>query len=167
VTILVKGPNEHTIAQLKDAIRDGMRAVKNTMDDRSVVPGAGSFEIAAHAHLQDYVHQVSGKTKLGVQAFGEAMLIIPKTLAENSGHDVQDTIIKLSEEYRKSRTPVGLDVETGEATSPEVLGIWDNYRVKKQWLHLAPVLAQQLLLVDEVIRAGKQMGNKSQPMAPE
>ena len=38
-TIIVKGPNEHTIAQLKDAIRDGLRAVKNTIEDESVVPG--------------------------------------------------------------------------------------------------------------------------------
>lgn len=27
-TILVRGPNPHTIAQLKDAVRDGLRAVK-------------------------------------------------------------------------------------------------------------------------------------------
>lgn len=35
-TILLKGPNKHTIAQLKDAVRDGLRAVKNT-DRKSVV----------------------------------------------------------------------------------------------------------------------------------
>ena len=37
------------------------------------------------------------------------------------------------------------------------VGIWDNYRVKRQMIGLAPSLAQQLLLVDEVIKAGKQM----------
>jgi len=50
-TILIKGPNEHTIAMIKDAIRDGLRAVKNVYDDKSIVPGAGSFEIAAYCHL--------------------------------------------------------------------------------------------------------------------
>lgn len=38
-TILIKGPNDHTIAQIKDAVRDGLRAVKNTIDDKAVVPG--------------------------------------------------------------------------------------------------------------------------------
>ncbi|PIK56529.1 putative T-complex protein 1 subunit zeta [Apostichopus japonicus] len=33
VTILVKGPNKHTLAQIKDAIHDGLRAVKNAIDD--------------------------------------------------------------------------------------------------------------------------------------
>ncbi len=31
--------------QIKDAIRDGLRAVKNTIDDGAVVPGAGAFEV--------------------------------------------------------------------------------------------------------------------------
>ncbi|MFM7858567.1 MAG: TCP-1/cpn60 chaperonin family protein, partial [Flammeovirgaceae bacterium] len=44
-TILIKGQNEHSIAQIKDAIRDGTRAVKNVFDDQSVIPGAGAFEI--------------------------------------------------------------------------------------------------------------------------
>jgi chaperonin GroEL (HSP60 family) len=33
----VAGPNDHTIAQIKDAVRDGLRAVKNTIEDESVV----------------------------------------------------------------------------------------------------------------------------------
>ncbi|KAJ6397243.1 hypothetical protein OIU84_016997 [Salix udensis] len=36
-TILIKGPNDHTIAQIKDAVRDGLRAVKNTIEDEAVV----------------------------------------------------------------------------------------------------------------------------------
>lgn len=32
-TVLIKGPNEHTIAMVKDALRDGLRAVKNCIDD--------------------------------------------------------------------------------------------------------------------------------------
>ena len=33
VTILIKGPNKHTITQIKDAVRDGLRAVKNAIED--------------------------------------------------------------------------------------------------------------------------------------
>jgi T-complex protein 1 subunit zeta len=31
----------------------------------------------------------------GVQAFAEAMLVIPKTLAENSGFDTHDAVLAL------------------------------------------------------------------------
>lgn len=35
--LVCAGPNDHTIAQIKDAVRDGLRAVKNTIEDESVV----------------------------------------------------------------------------------------------------------------------------------
>lgn len=44
-TILIKGPSDHSLAQMKDAIRDGLRAVANALTDASVVPGAGAFEV--------------------------------------------------------------------------------------------------------------------------
>jgi len=34
---------------------------------------------------------------LGIQAFAEALLVIPKTLAENSGFDIQEAIILLKD----------------------------------------------------------------------
>lgn len=33
VTLLVKGPNKYTLTQIKDAINDGLRAVKNAIED--------------------------------------------------------------------------------------------------------------------------------------
>jgi T-complex protein 1 subunit zeta len=99
---------------------------------------------------------------LGIQAFADSLLIIPKTLAENSGLDVQTTLLTLQEERQSSGMLVGLDVKTGEAILPQDMGIWDNVRVKRQSLYLSTVLASQLLLVDEVMRAGKQMGRQPQ-----
>ncbi len=182
-TILIKGPNAHTISQIKDAIRDGLRAVKNAIEDKAVIPGAGAFEVAAYVELMNFKQSVSGRSKLGVQVFAEALLSIPKTLAQNSGFDPHDSIISLQEEHSNGHV-VGLDLETGLPFDPETEGVFDNYRVKRQQLYLwfvfflfsslfsfsllwfafgAPlltpndsaVLASQLLLVDEVVRAGK------------
>jgi T-complex protein 1 subunit zeta len=82
VTILMKGPNKHTLVQMKDAIRDGLRAIKNTIDDGCLVPGAGAFEICANRELMIFKDTVTGKTKLGVQAYAEALLVIPKVLGK-------------------------------------------------------------------------------------
>ncbi|KAK3749695.1 hypothetical protein QZH41_014980 [Actinostola sp. cb2023] len=135
VTILIKGPNKHTLIQIKDALRDGLRAVKNAIEDGCVVPGAGAFEIAAHAALVEAKKSVKGKARLGVQAFADALLIIPKTLARNSGFDPQETMVTLQQEYADSKTPVGVDLSSGEALNPADAGIWDNYRVKRQLLN--------------------------------
>jgi len=177
-TILIKGPNDYTIAQIKDAVRDGLRAVKNAIDDSALVPGAGAFEIAAARHLRNVtMKQVEGRAKLGVEAFAEALLGVPKILAENAGFDPQEAVIKLLEEHeaacnavvngttadsdsdhpREAAAAIGLDIATGEPMDPQTAGVYDCYIVKRQMLQSAPIIASQLLLVDEVLRAGMNM----------
>ena len=60
VTILLKGPNKYTLEQLKDAVRDGLRAIKNAIDDHALIPGAGAFEVAASQALHQYKEKVKG-----------------------------------------------------------------------------------------------------------
>lgn len=164
-TLLIRGPNKHTIDQIKDAVRDGLRAAKDVLESKCLLPGGGAFEISAAQMLRRRQSAVSGKAKLGVQAFAEALMIIPKTLAENSGFDVQDSIIKVEEELERTGMAVGLNLNSGDPFSPGAEGIWDSCVVKKQMLNLATVLATQLLLVDEVMKAGKSMGKM--PSAPQ
>ena len=134
VTLLITGPNAHTIAQINDAVRDGLRAVKNALEDQSLVPGAGAFNIALHAHLSKFKDSVKGKAKLGVQAFADALLIIPKVLAVNGGYDAQDVVVSLQEEHAQGQV-VGVDLNTGDTLDPIGEGIWDNYRVHRQLLN--------------------------------
>jgi len=153
-TILVKGPNKHTIQQIKDAIYDGLRAVKNTIEDRCVLPGAGAFEIAAYLDLLKFKETVPGRMKLGVQTIADALLIIPKTLAINSGYDVIETMIKLEDEHKKGKV-VGLNVFTGDPIDPNASGIFDGYRVKRNLVLSSISISTQLLLVDEVMTTQK------------
>ena len=52
------------------------------------MPGAGAFEIYLNKKLLEHSNEVLGKAQLGFNAFAEAVLVIPKTLAQNSGFDV-------------------------------------------------------------------------------
>ncbi|XP_010639676.1 T-complex protein 1 subunit zeta-2 isoform X5 [Fukomys damarensis] len=154
VTLLIKGPNKHTLTLIKDAIRDGLRAIKNAIEDGCVVPGAGAAEVAIADALVNYKPSVKGRARLGVQAFADALLIIPKVLAQNSGFDLQETLVKVQTEHSESKQLVGIDLNTGEPIVAADAGIWDNYCVKKQLLHSCTVIATNILLVDEIMRAG-------------
>ena len=158
-TILVKGPNSYSIAQVKDAVRDGLRAVKNVFDDNGVLPGAASFEIACSDMLKEYAKSVEGKKVFGVNAFSEALLIIPKAICENAGVDPQEAIVNAAKAYRDNKKLMGIDLKNeGKPVNPVDLGIFDNFCVKRSFLNIGPVLVQQLLMVDEILRAGRQMG---------
>ncbi|EPQ30794.1 uncharacterized protein PFL1_01695 [Pseudozyma flocculosa PF-1] len=164
VTILIKGPNQHTITQIQDAVRDGLRSVKNAIEDTTLIPGAGAFEVSAAEHLVSETKRLAkGRAKLGVQAFADALLVIPKTLASNSGLDVQDAIVALQDEASEGHI-VGLDVQTGEPMDPTTAGVWDNYRVKRHMIHSSAVIATNLLSVDEILRAGRSSLKSEGPM---
>jgi len=156
-TVLIRGPNSFTIGLINESLRDGLRAVKNTIETGAIVPGAGAFEIAANKYVLDNLHQAEGRAKLGLEVFAESLLVVPKALAENSGHDAQDTLIKMKEALAANPgVPVGLDIHTGEVLDPESSGIIDTFLSKRHMIGTAPVIANQLLLVDEILRAGRK-----------
>lgn len=156
VTILMRGPNNHTLKQQQDAIKDGLRAVNNAIEDQAALPGAGALEIALSKHLHEYKKKVSGKNRLGIEAFAEALLEIPRVIAANAGHDAVDCLVSMQAAADKGKI-AGLNIETGEVIDPTTTGVWDNYCVKRNLIQSAPLVANQLLLVDEVLKAGVQI----------
>eukprot|EP00796_Vickermania_ingenoplastis_P004193 gene4193-3031_t len=162
-SLIVKGPNDHTIAQIKDAIRDGLRAVKNAYECRAVLAGAGAFEVALYQHLLEFEKTVVDKRKYGVHAYAEAILVLPKTLAENYGLDVQESILalrKASDDARKDGKWVGLDLSGNNfdvlTLNPVDAGVLDNVIVKRSILEATAEIAAQILLVDEIMKAGRR-----------
>merc|ERR1712061_816075 len=122
-TVFIQGSTDHAIAQMKDAVKDGLRAVQNTIEDEALVAGAGAFEVAAHVHLEQFKRTVPGKPRLGVEIFGKALLTVPKALIENSGLDVQDKLLQLVSARESKQTAIGVSAATGDPIDPALEGI--------------------------------------------
>ncbi|KAI3405452.2 CCT6 [Candida oxycetoniae] len=167
-TILIKGSNQHVLSQTKDAIRDGLRAVANVVKDKSIVPGAGAFWLSCNNHLLNDKSISKGKSKPGIHAFSESLLIIPKTLSANAGLDQLETISNCQDEIADGHV-VGVDLSSGEPLDPTVEGIWDSYRVIRNAISSATGIASNLLLCDELLKAGRSSlkeGGAGAPGAP-
>ncbi|SCV04085.1 LANO_0G08064g1_1 [Lachancea nothofagi CBS 11611] len=166
-TILIKGATYHALNQTKDAVRDGLRAVANVLKDQSVVPGAGAFYLAASNHLRNVnVNKLGakGKTKSGVQAFAEALLVVPKTLVKNSGFDALDVLAMCQDELDEDANRiVGVDLNVGDSCDPTIEGIWDSYRVIRNAITGSTGIASNLLLCDELLRAGRSTLKEGPP----
>jgi T-complex protein 1 subunit zeta len=52
-------------------------------------------------------------------------------LAQNSGFDAQDTLLKVQEAHLKDKKAYGVCTLTGEPLPAEVSNVWDNYIVKR------------------------------------
>lgn len=154
VTVLIKGAHQYVVQQVKDAVRDGLRAVNNTLKDQSLVPGAGSFYMCCSKKLSEDRELRKGRNKPGVKAFADALLVIPKTLAKNSGLDALEALSECQDEIDTGHI-VGLDLESGEPIDPKAEGIWDSFRVIRNALSSATGIASNLLLCDELLKAGR------------
>lgn len=50
-----------------------------------------------------------------------------------------------------------MDIISGEPMDPIDSAVFDGYTVKKQLISLSSIIATQLLLVDEILRAGRDV----------
>lgn len=160
-TILIKGAHNYVIQQTKDAVRDGLRAVGNAIKDGCLVPGAGAFYLSCSKHLLENKNINKGKNKPGIKAFSDALLVIPKTLCKNSGLDTLEAIAEAQDEIDEGQV-VGIDLNSGEPLDPTIDGIWDSFRVLRNAISSATGIASNLLLCDELLKAGKS-SLKGQP----
>ncbi|XP_021954677.1 T-complex protein 1 subunit zeta [Folsomia candida] len=164
VTLLLKGPMKHGIVQMKDAIRDAIRSVYNAMQDGCAIPGAGAFEMLVSKKLTMQASQIKNRSVLGVNLFAQAILVIPKTLVMNAGHDPQEAILSCMSSDNSDGSgdfyvgePLqarGVDLNTGKWIESGWAGIYDIYAAKRQMIDASIVVATNLLLTDEIMRAG-------------
>jgi len=155
VTILVRGGTEHVVDETERAIKDALGDLAATLKDGKAVAGGGSVETELALKLKDFAETLSGKEQLAVQAYAEALEIIPRTLAENSGLDAIEILTELKAAHEKGNKDYGVEVFEGKIKNMWEEGVIEPLRVKTQALKSATEVANMILRIDDVIAAGK------------
>ncbi len=155
VTILIRGGSEHVVDEVKRAIEDSIGDVASALTSGKVVAGAGATETELAMQLRRFAESLSGREQLAVNAFAEAIEIIPKTLAENSGLDPIDIVTELKSQHDKGRKWAGIDVFTGKVMDSWKEGVLEPLKVKTQAISSASEVAGMILRIDDVIASGK------------
>ena len=96
--------------------------------------------------IQNYAKTISGLDQYAVEKFGQALEVIPRTIAENGGHKAEEIIAQLYAECNKSKT-VGIDIESGTVKEVKV---YDSYEVKSWAIKLAVDAVLTVLKIDQV-----------------
>ncbi|MGC9514624.1 thermosome subunit alpha [Methanocrinis sp.] len=162
VSIILRGGTEHVVDELDRAMEDALRVVGVALEDSLLMPGGGAPEIELALRLREYAATVGGREQLAIEAFAEALEIIPKTLAENAGFDQIDTLVSLRSSHEKGVKTAGLDMENGDPTDMQEKGVVEPMRVKTQAINSAAEAAVMILRIDDVI-ASKSGGEGGMP----
>jgi len=156
VSLLVRGGTEHVVDEVERAVHDAISVVSAAVEDGKIVAGGGTPEIEVAKGLREYADTLGGREALAVDAFADAIEIIPRTLAENAGMDPIDKLVQLRAAHeKKDGKEIGIDVISGEVTNTLKLGIVEPLRVKTQAIKSAGEAAEMILRIDDVIAAGK------------
>ena len=160
VTILVRGGTEHVTNEIERAITDAVGDVAATLKDGKVVAGAGAPEVELALELRKYAESLSGREQLAVQAFANAMEVIPRTLVENAGLDPIDIMTDLKSAHSKKQKWAGVDVFTGKIMDAWKRGVIEPLKIKTQAVSSASEVATMILRIDDVIASSGSKGPK-------
>jgi thermosome len=166
VTILIRGGTEHVIDEVQRAMEDAVKGIAAALELGKIVAGGGATEIEVAKELRKYAESFKGREQLAINAFADAMEVIPRSLAENAGLDPIDKIANLRAAHDKKGVTFGLDVFSGEVQDMVKLGVIEPLKIKTQAIKSASEAAEMILRIDDVISASGSGGGKMPPMPP-
>jgi thermosome len=157
VSILIRGGTEHVVDEVERSLEDALSVVAVALEDGKMVTGGGSIQTELVLELKDYANSVGGREQMAIEAFAQALEVVPRTLAENAGLDPIDTLIELRNAHKGGKKYHGVNVFSGKVTDMKKEGVLEPIRVFKQALQSATDAAVMVLRIDDVI-AAKEFG---------
>jgi len=167
VSILVRGGTERVVDEAERAIHDALCVVRDVVVEPRVVAGGGASEAEVARLLRTHAQRLTGKQQLAVQAYAEALEVIPLTLAENAGMDPINALMDVRSKHQAKQRWVGIDPYKGRVADLGKLEVYEPLAVKVQTLKSAGEAACMILRIDDVIAASKAKEGGGPPKGPE
>jgi len=162
VSIMIRGGTEHVVDEVERSLEDAVSVAAVTIEDGKIIYGGGAAATEIAFGLRDFASTVGGREQIAIEAFADAIEVIPRTLAENAGLDPIDTLIELRKEHKKGGKTAGVDVFTGKITDMKKNKVIEPIRVGTQAISSATDAAVMILRIDDVI-AAKSGGRPGAP----
>ena len=169
-TIVLRASTSSVLADLERAIDDGVHAAKTACKDGRLVPGAGATEMEMSLKIMAYADTCPGLDQYAIRAFGKALEVVPRTLAENAGLDQGSVLAALGAAHASGKKCAGIDIDamgksdvTGIQEETKVL---DLYATKSTAFRLALDAALTVLRVDQIIMSKQAGGGGNAAMDP-
>jgi archaeal chaperonin len=159
VSILIRAGLERAIDEAERAMVDCLSVISDVAESKKIVPGGGAIEIEVAKELRKYANKVGGREQLAVEAFADAMEVIPRALSENAGLEPIDILVALRSAHDKEDgRNMGVNVFTGKVENSIDNGVIEPVVVKEQAIKSAAESAAMILRIDDVISSTKSRG---------
>lgn len=165
-TIVLRGATPNVLDELERSVDDAAHVVRCCTKSPFFVPGAGATEIELAHQLQQFGATVPGLDQYAVLKFAEALEVVPKILAQNSGHSHIEAITALYAAHQKGEKNAGIDVDGDQSKTvldAKAAMIVDHGESKKWAMRFVVDAVLTVLQVDQIIMAKQAGGPKGGP----
>jgi thermosome len=167
VAILIRAGLERMVDEAERAMIDSLSVVSDVMENSKIVAGGGAVEIEIAKELRKYATKVGGREQLAVEAFADAVEVIPRALAENGGLEPIDILVELRSKHDSADGKnIGINVFTGKLQDSIENGVIEPIVVKEQAIKSAAESAAMILRIDDVITSKSPKGGPGGPGGP-
>ena len=164
-TFIAKGSTNETVGEVERCFADALGVACQLLEEPHLLAGGGATQIALARHLRRFAEGFAGREQLAIEAYADALEIIPRTLAQNAGLDPLDsllqTVARQSTHEGENPHHIGLNVESKAPSSMVDDGVVEPLRITRQVLAGATEAALSVLRIDDVLWA------KQDPAIPE
>jgi T-complex protein 1 subunit gamma len=164
--IILRGASRDVLNEVERNLHDAMGVARNVVHDPRLLPGGGAVEMAVSRAISEEALKIEGVEQWPFKAIGQALEVIPRTLAQNCGANVIRTLTKLRAKHAEWTTEssggkactFGIDGDKGTIVDMKELGVWEAYAVKVQSIKTAVESAAMLLRIDDIVSGLSQKG---------
>ena len=167
VAIFIRAGLERMIDEAERSLNDALYVISDVAETPKMVAGGGSVEMEMSKAVRGYAPQVGGREQLAIEAFADALEIIPRTLAENAGLDILDTMVAMKTAHaKKEGAHMGVNVFDEGVIDMMGEGVVEPTVVKEQAIKSGIEVTSMILRIDDVVAAksgGPDMGAGGPP----
>tara|TARA_Y100000361_G_C11136150_1_gene332017 strand:- start:293 stop:1432 length:1140 start_codon:yes stop_codon:yes gene_type:complete len=150
-TLVLRGATTTTLDEIERGFDDALGVVSLVMNGDGVVAGGGSTYASMASYLRSQAATVEGRAQMAIEAFAEALEIIPATIAENGGQDPLDCILSLRHAIQEGSLDMGPDLDNEGIVSMNQLGVVEPCSLVRQAILSATEVTTAILKIDDVI----------------
>ncbi|MFQ5710147.1 MAG: thermosome subunit beta [Candidatus Geothermarchaeales archaeon] len=149
--IVIRGGSEMILDEAERSVIDAVGVVWDILQKPLIVAGGGAIEMEMAMEVRKWAGGLKGRKQLAAMKFAEALEVIPRALAENSGLDPIDIMTELRARHEKGERWAGVNAFKGKVTNMRRAKVLEPSLVKEQMIKSAVEAATLILRIDDLI----------------
>ena len=155
-TLIARGSGDEIVEETSRCFDDALGVAAHLRKDRRLLVGGGASHVHLARHLRRFAEATPGREQMAIEAFADALEVIPRALAENAGLDPIDALLDVTAAQADAAVGaerIGLHLVQHVPTDLGAAGVLEPLSVIRPTVSGATEAACAVLRIDDVLWA--------------